>query len=361
MLIRDTPHLPTKRRSWCLCSFMLFVASLALSARAQTDGGLGADLGDAGTGGRNTIQGRIYLPSGRGLDRRVRVRLSSVRGGESSTMSDDNGAFTFRRLTGGTYHVTVEAGKEFARAGETVDILESATRMRRDQPGQTLTVQIQLQLKREEHGTTTTVINAVLASIPRPARELYEQALASARGGGHRKAIELLKRAVALHPDFPLAFNELGTQHHKLGQLDAAADAFRAALKLAPGIFVLHLNYGVLLVQQKKYVEAEAELKRALENDDTSAWAHLYRGRALIGLKRDLEAEKELQLAIKLGGDETRIAHRYLGAIYNERGDDARAIASLETYLRLEPNAKDAGQIHQIIANLRRQQAQTPK
>ena len=146
-------------------------------------------------------------------------------------------------------------------------------------------------------------------------------------------------------------------QHQKLGQLDKAAAAFRSATRLAPDVFVLRFNYGFVLLQQKKFAEAEAELRAALEREQTSAYAHLYRGRALIGLRRDEEAEQEMLTAIKLGGDEMKIAHRYLGAIYNERGDTARAIASLETYLRLDPNARDAAQVRQIIEDLRAQAA----
>lgn len=351
----SAPVAQALRRARFFFSALLLAAIFSVPSFAQTDGGLDSDPGDPGTGGRNAIQGRLYLPSGRKLDRRLRVRLSSVRGGESSTMTDDNGAFTFRRLAGGTYRLSVDAGKEFELAFETVDIIESPFRAR-NQSGQVFTVQIQLQLKRADTNKPS-VVNAALLGIPPPAQELYEKALAAARSGDHKKAIEHLQNAISLHPEFPLALNELGVQHQKLGQLDKAAAAFRSATRLAPDVFVLRFNHGFVLLQQKKYAEAETELRAALERDQTSSHAHLYRGRALIGLRRDDEAEKEMLTAIKLGGDEMKIAYRYLGAIYNERSDHARAIASLETYLRLDPNAKDAAQVRQIIEDLRAQAA----
>jgi len=346
-----------KRRTLLLGCALLWTTLLGLEAYAQANGGIGSDAGEPGLGGRNEIQGRLFLPSGRHLDRRLRVRLSSVRGGESSTMTDDNGAFTFRRLIGGTYRLSVDVGKEFEPATETVDILDSSpTRERSNQPGQAVTVQIQLRV-RQSQPNRPAVVNAALLSIPQPARELYEKALTAARSRDHTTAIEHLRSALAIHPEFPLALNELGVQHQTLGQLDRAAAAFRSAVRLAPDIFVLRFNYGFVLLQQKKFAEAEAELRAALEHDQTSAHAHLYRGRALIGLRRDEEAEPEMLTAIKLGGGAMKLAHRYLGAIYNERGDHARAIASLETYLRLDPNAKDAAQVRQIIEDLRAQAA----
>ena len=345
------------RRASSLCRAFVLISLLAATSQAQSDAGIDSDPGDPGTGGRNTIQGRVYFPSGRQMNKRLRVRLASVRGPELSVMTDDNGAFTFRRLAGGSYRLTVEAGKEYETATETVDIFDPAFRSRRDRAGQTITVQIQLQLKRGDAAVTgkPAVVNASLAGIPKPARELYEKALLAAQAGDHKKAIEQLRDALALHPDFALAFNELGVQYLKLGQSDKAAEAFRSALKIAPDLLILHLNYGIVLLQQKRYGEAEAELRLALERDEASATAHLYRGRALIGLRRYDEAEKELQRAISLGGDEVSMAHRYLGAIYIEQGKTEQAVSELETYLRLAPKAKEAEQIREIIKQLRAQ------
>ena len=73
----------------------------------------------------------------------------------------------------------------------------------------------------------------------------------------------------------------------------------------------------------------------------------------MIRLERRDEAEKELQRAIAIGGDEASLAHRYLGALYVERGEKERAIAELETYLKLMPKAQDANQIREIIKGLR--------
>lgn len=328
---------------------MLLISAAVATALAQSDTGIDPDPGEPGTGGVNTIQGRVYAPSGKQLGRRVRVRLGGVRG-EQSVLSDDNGAFTFRRVAGGTYRLTVEAGSEFETASESVDIIDSPVRSRRS--GQIFSVQIQLQTKRQTEAKPG-IINAALAAIPKPARELYEQALVSAQAGEHKRAVEQLRKAVVLYPEFSLAFNELGVQYLKLGETGKAAESLRAALKLTPDVFVLHFNYGIILIQQKQFAEAAAELGRALEIDEAAFAAHLYRGRALIGLLRYDEAERALQRALALGGDvRASMAHRYLGAIYIERGENRRAVEALETYLRLEPKAGEAAQIRGIIKEL---------
>ena len=350
-LISVFPCLPSSPSLFARRSIVLVAALfLACSAivRGQSDPGIDTDVGNPGLGGRNTIQGQIYYPSGRPLDRRITIRISSVRGGASSTMSNDNGSFIFRRLTDGTYHLTIDAGKDYEVTDEVVDIIDTSTR----RPHQTITVSIKLRPKATANISSHT-LDAALASIPEAAREFYTRALEAARANDHKKAIDQLQKAVVVYPNFVLGWNELGIQNMALGRYQEAAEALRSALKLAPETLVTRLNYGFVLLQQKSYSAAEAEFRLVLAKDESLALAHLYRGRALLGLFRDDDAEKELRRAIELGGEEVNLAHRYLGALYSERGDKGRAIAELETYLRLVPKAKDADQIREIIKGLR--------
>lgn len=328
---------------------MLLAVVCCVSSSAQNEGGV--ESGELGTGGRHTIQGRLFLPSGRKLDRRVRVRLSGVRGGENSTLTDDNGAFTFRRLTAGSYTLTVEGGREFETASETVDVFDGPRRT--DQPGQVFTVQIRLEERRTASDSARPGVVSASEAVPAEARERYAKALEASAAGDHKRAVKELKAALEIHPRFPLALNELGAQHMRLGQLDEADDAFDSAVKLSPDEPVLRINYGILLVRRKRYAEAEKQLARAVALDEKNAAARLHRGHALIRLGRGAEAESELLLAVKLGGAAAALAHRYLGALYVERGDDAHAAAALEEYLRLAPNAADAEQVRAVLAGLK--------
>ncbi|MCU1268044.1 MAG: repeat-containing protein [Acidobacteria bacterium] len=326
---------------------ILILTFLPTLSRAQNSG-LDPDIGNPGLGGRNTIQGRIYYPSGKPLDRRLRVRVNSVRGGPTTVTSDDNGAFTIYRLTDGNYDLTVDVGGDYQPTSESVQIIGSGLR---GSPGQIAYVQITLKLK-EAATKPPGVLNAAFAGVPKPALDSYQQAIVAAQKGDHKKAVEHLKKAIAAFPEFMLAFNELGLEYFQLNELDHAAESLRVALKLAPEAFLPRLNYGLVLLQQKKPVEAEAELRLAIAKSDASASAHEYLGRALIGLKKLEEAEKELLRALVLGGEQAANAHRYLAAIYMQVGEDARALAELQEYLRLQPKVKDAEQIKQIIKEL---------
>jgi Flp pilus assembly protein TadD len=336
------------RRPWDIFSALLLLPLLTATAYAQLSDGPG--LGDSGVrGANNIIQGNLFYPSGRRFDRKLQVRISSVRGLDFSTLSDENGSFSFRRLPGGTYYVTVDAGKEYLPVNETVNIVETF----RTTSSQTYAVQIQLQLKSTSEGKPG-VLNAGFAGVPKAALELYEKARKAAQSGDNKKAIEALKEAIAVHPQFTLAYNELGVQYFKQGNLADAGDALNEAINLSPEAFSPRLNNAIVLFYKKQYQSAGEELDHAIKINDTSAIAHLFRGRVFVKTDNFAKAEPEFLRAISLGGgDEINEAHRFLAGIYNEQGNYPLALKELETYLKASPKVKDAEQIRKIIQELR--------
>jgi len=329
--------------SFCLLSVLL----LAFTAQAQFGSpGIDDDRSSGMRQGANTIVGRVVFPEGRQPERRCTVRLSSVRVGEFSALTDENGVFTFRRLREGSYFITVQAGNEYLPAQETVDLYDNRPR--------TTTVQIELRL-RPTATPKPAVVNALLAGVPKAAVELYQKGLASAAAGRDKEAIEEIKAAVALHPAFVQALNELSALYVNVNELQSAEEALAAALKHEPDNATLRLNYGYVLLLRERFVAAERELYRAIQLKDGSFTAHLYRGRVLIRLGNLDEAEKELNRALRLGSPSGSVAYRYLGALYSERGEKSKAIEALVKYLKLTPNAKDAEQVKGIIKQLEEQ------
>jgi len=332
------------RAARVLC-FALFALVCDPAVRAQIgSSGIDSDPASGMKQGRNTIVGQVIYPSGSQADRHMTVRLSSVRVGEFSTMTDDNGVFAFRRLREGSYFITVEAGKDYLSTSETVDLF--------DNNGRTVTVQIQLRAKPTTANNKPAVVNAALASVPKAALDLYQQGAQLAAAGKNREAIEKFKSAVSLYPQFVVALNEMSAAYINLGELEPATNALEAAIKIEPNNPTLRLNYGYVLMLKERFADSERELSRAIQLKDELVAAHLYRGRVLIRLRNYDEAEKELNRTLSLGGASGVMAYRYLGALYSERGETSKAIAALENYLKLTPKAKDSDQVRAIIRQL---------
>jgi Flp pilus assembly protein TadD len=304
-------------------------------------------MSQTGLGGANSIIGTVFGPSGRPVESRIRVRLSTMTSGDRIQTTNENGNFAFRGLPTGSYTVLIEKEKEFEPTSHSVDI-----RQFRGAPPQVYTLNIRLAFKA---GTEVKpgVLNAELVNVPQRALVHYNNALEQAKNNDHRGAIDQLKLAIKEYPSFPLAFNELGVQYLKLNQLENADEAFQGALKIAPDAFAVLINRGIANVMMKRYGEAVPILRKALKKNDKSAVGHYFLGQALANLGLFEQAEKELLASLELGKEEMKEAHRILAIIYTSRGDKKQAAAELEAYLKLAPDARDAEKLKDMIRQLK--------
>ncbi|HEY0171206.1 MAG TPA: tetratricopeptide repeat protein [Pyrinomonadaceae bacterium] len=342
-------NLPQRARRFALAAWLVCLA--AASALAQSGGGVDT----TGTGGNHVIQGRVFLPSGRISDARMRVLLESTHSSTLSILTDPNGAFRFTSLMAGSYTVVVEGTEQYEGARESVYLDQTSGRTVREAP-RVATVFLNLRPKRAANSGETRppgVLDASLADAPKAAVDLYQKALEAARRKDHRRAVELLKGALEFHPNFRLALSDLGALYLVLKQPEKAAEPLRAALKLAPEDFPTLLNYGIALYDRKEFAEAEAQFRKAAQRNGSSPTVHFYLGVILLKRRETDEAEKELRAALATGGDQLAIAHYYLGGIYWGRQEYKRAADELETYLRLAPDAPEAARVRSTVKELR--------
>jgi tetratricopeptide (TPR) repeat protein len=338
-----------KRRALARAGFTSVVLlALVTLANSQERGPLAA--APSGTG-LNRIEGHVCYPGGGRLGHQAAIKIRSASGGEMSTLTDSSGEFNFGGLREGRYYLSVDAGRDFETANEEVDVVNSAAG-RGD--GQAVKVQINLRYRIDEVQKAG-IVDVSMAEVPQAALKLYVKAQRLAQTGEREKAIEQLKEAISVYPEFANAFNELGVQYLRLRQMAKAEEAFVTALKITPQAFAPRLNYGILLVETKKYGAGADLLRQVAVEDDSSAPAHFFLGRAFIGLSNYSEAENQLARAATLKGNEAIEAHRYLGAVYIEEHQNQRAARELETYLQLSPNVKDAPSIRKIVGELKKE------
>ncbi len=333
---------------------MMLVLSVALLANAQ---GVGSSRGLSSGGGNNTIQGRVYFPAGDpNTSKAVKLRLESanVVGGQS-TVTDQDGVFRFNGLPAGDFTVVVEGGKDYENAREPVSItLGSSGRI----------VQVAIQLRPKVDAS-----NPAFVGVPKNALDFYQKGTAAAQKGDAKGAVGFLTQAVSAYPGFALALSDLGAQYLKLFQWDKAAETFDALVKLKPTDAGAHLDLGIaiynigsVLLTDKKVEEAnqkfglaEVQLREAIKLNNPGPSAHYYLGMTLVKVRRLEEAQTELELAVKNGGANIALAHRFLGGLYMQAHRNKEAADEFETYLKLDPKVKDAETIKGLIQKLRPQ------
>lgn len=318
-------------------SLLLVLLALGVDAQIST---IPQSASQTGFGGGFAIDGTVLGPSGRPVEIRVRVRLTSIGASDRITFTNETGNFAFTGLTDGRYVVAVDKEKDFEPVSYTVDLLRNSYRM-------------VVRLRAKPSNELTGVVNAELAAAPEAARNHFLRAGELIKERDRRGAVEALKAAVAIYPEFALAYNELGIQYIILREYDNAHDVLASALKIKPDYYDAQLNVGVAYLRQKKYAEAETAIRAAGKLKEATAGYHYHLGMTLANLGRFDEAEPELRIAIKQGGGTVREAHRILSIIYSSRGDDKRCLRELEEYVKLTPNAPDIEKLKERIAQLR--------
>ena len=330
-----------------LIALFTLLFGLAIGVSAQR-GMLPTDTAtDTGMGGGNSISGRVFAPSGQKVSRRIRVRLSTMTIGDQTSTTDDSGNFLFRGLKNGNYTVVIDGEAEFEPFKQSVSIMNL-----NGSPGQEYPLMIRLAVKKTNEPKPA-VVGSDFADVPQAALDLFKKAGGLSKASDYIGAVEQLQLAIKQYPKFTYAYNELGVQYLRLNDLVNAGESFRSAIKIKPDAFAPMINLGVTLFRLKDFAGAETVLREVVKMDEKSAPGHYFLGEALAyGGKFD-EAEKELNTAVTLGGDEMKEAHRYLAIIYGSKGDKKHQLAELETYLRLEPNAVDAEKLRNLVQQLK--------
>ena len=333
--------------NWRRLVFALALSvSFAGSVTAQTST-ISDSESQTNLGGMNSIIGTVFAPSGRPLEKRVRIRLSTMMRGDRVFNTNEHGNFAFRGLPTGSYTVTIEKEAEYKPYSTSVDI-----RQFRGGPAQIFTLNIRLEFK-ERVETKPAVVDAELLKVPKKALAHFELAAELSKKGDRPAAIEELKLAIAEHPTFIQAFNELGVQYLKSNRLDEADAAFKSALKIDANNFPALVNRGIVNVMMKRYGEAVPILREALKLNEKSAVGHYFLGQALANLGLFVDAEKELLTSLELGKEAMKEAHRILAIIYSSRGNKTQAAAELEAYLKVATDAPDAEQLREMIRKLK--------
>jgi len=322
----------------------VLVVSSAFAVKAQVMPGSSRNGGLPTGEGNVMLQGRIHFPSGQSATgRTIKVSLESISsfGGGNTAVPDQDGVFRFNGLTPGDYTVVVDAGPEFEKAREPVGIYAGTS-------GRIVQVTIQLQPKIDAS-------NPLFAGVPSNALSLYQKGMAAAKKNDSKAAVASLSAAVAAHPNFVIALNDLATQYMLLKEWDKAGETYEALIKLKPNDPAAHMNLGVVAYNQKKMEDAETHFRKALELKSAGPTAHYYLGLILVSTKRYPEAVTEFEAAVANGGENLALAHKFLGGLYMN-SKPQQAADELEKYLKLDPKAPDADRIKGTIKDLRSKQ-----
>lgn len=170
-----------------------------------------------------------------------------------------------------------------------------------------------------------------------PSVAAYNDGAKAYNDGNFKEAAAKFEEAVKGKPDLIAGWEALARSHQKLKEYPKAIEAATKALDLAPDesdmFAVLADSYEATGDKAKA-----AEWKKKLPMDAAGAFNA---AAALINKNNDTEAEPLLKQSIAADG---KFAPAYfeLGMLYVRAGKMAEAKSALETYIKLDPNGKNA-------------------
>ena len=208
-----------------------------------------------------------------------------------------------------------------------------------------------------------------------------------------RKAVEYYDQAIALDPNYALAYAGLGDSyallstfgfmpptegvpkarefanralsldgsmaepHTTLAYLSvtydydfaAAEPEFKRAIELNPNYATAHQWFGEMLLNAGRYDEASVEYRRALEIEPLSLPINWDYGRFLYMSRRYDESVAQHKKTIELNPGFAR-AHRTLAEVYRVKGDYANAVEERAKVLDLMGQTKNAGLVRGTFA-----------
>lgn len=174
------------------------------------------------------------------------------------------------------------------------------------------------------------------------------------------RAIEALQRVIELEParlKRPEIYTILGRVHALARNLDAAIDAFRAAIKLNEKAALAHLFLGTSLMTSKRFDEAVGPIQKARELDPSLTHVNFYLAYVYSELGLMDEAIAAYNAEIDTHGQSPE-AYKELAKIYVKLGDEDPAegeryyLKAIETYRKWASVNPQDSETHNFVAHL---------
>ena len=199
------------------------------------------------------------------------------------------------------------------------------------------------------------IYGKILTQNPNNANVLHLQGLVSYAEGEYDTAIKLISQAIAVAPNIPEFYNNLGEVLRAAGQYDAAVVNYQQALAFKPNYAEALNNLGNAWVAAGKVQAAQECYEKAIAAQPNYAEAHYNLGYVLAAQTKFTQAIPALEEATRLNPGFAS-AHYHLGNALRETGKLPQAIERFRAAIKYDPNFPDA---YNNLGNLLLQPPQT--
>jgi tetratricopeptide (TPR) repeat protein len=322
----------------------LALASIVFAAVAvlAQDGSLVYPRSDAYSV-QSGLSGTVHDLSGKPVSG-ARVEIVDLNTGRTitSAYTYSNGSFEFPMLEGGRYEVIATAGVNESRARvEGMGIRD---------------VNLRIANQTQDKGNGNTVSVAQMR-VPGKARKIFDKAMDAFHKARIDDAFSLVQKALGMYPDYAQALTLRGVLKMRKGDNVDAQPDLEKALELDNTDDMSFVALASLYNNEKRYDEAARLLQRGIVLHPESWQAHMEMARAEVGKKQPDAALRSLASCERNAPADVYYPHLIRAQALVQLKSYPAAITELESFLRKEPAGPNSEPARKLLAGLRTQTA----
>jgi len=275
---------------------------------------------------------RVTYTDGRAVTIRPHVQLMNSSGPVAEDYANDDGMVYFAHIEVGMYHVRVTGqGIEDADSGM-VEIDNRKT-------VQFLFIKVRPvgEGKSGAAGSDPTVAAADL-NIPAKARKEFEKAGDLLSEKEWQKAVERLKRALALYPNYAAAYNNLAVAYGHLGDRPHEREALERAVSINDHLASAFANLARFYIRDNDFSQAETLLTKATAAEPTNPEILALLAHVELMDKHYQEAILNCQKVHSMAHERYALVHYIAARAFEHLNQLREAAAELQTFLEEEPS-----------------------
>jgi tetratricopeptide (TPR) repeat protein len=294
-----------------------------------------------------TISGQVKTADGSPLPNGTMVALETGRGERVAAQPvGADGSYEFDQVAPRNYYVTVTAEnyqtfRQYVNSGVGVSAVYT----------------VDATLKPLANGKAPASALPALTdeAAPKSARKEYKAGAEALKKNDLKKARQHLEKAVAEYPCYARAQASLALVDVAYHKTDDAESALRKAVQCDGTYLNSYYMLGELYQNEKKLKESEVVLNQGLRVAPSS-WPLLNQlGRTHNAMGKYREAASDFEQVESLHPDMPAEFHLELANVYVQMDRYGRALAEMETYLRLDPSGRFAASARRASEAMRKQ------
>ena len=188
--------------------------------------------------------------------------------------------------------------------------------------------------------------------VPNKAEKEFQKGKDAEEQKNWPEAKKHFEAAVAIYPNYDLAYNGLGQALANSGDAVAARAAFEKAVEINVSFAAAFRNLARLSLNEHKFEEVDNLLTRSLSADPLNAWALAYAAYAELQLQKFDDAIAHARKAHSVKHDGLASVHIVAARAMEEKQRPAEALEEYRIYLQEDATGRDAERAHKAIARL---------